>query len=237
MPAPLILARMGRIHRFADFRRCRRADPSRLPASIDEGNAKKARYQGYYSRSPWSKASAYRRSQSEGQGGSHRGGSSTNSSPFLLICLFLIGAVFAATLLWLRSDGAQANAAAPLAFVSPTDRERATFGFCHQGGGINCIVDGDTLYYQGVKIRIADIDTPETHEPRCPEEARKGSTATRRLHALLNAGAFSLEPIDRDEDVHGRKLRILTRGGESLGGVLVGEGLARWYAGGRQPWC
>ena len=38
-------------------------------------------------------------------------------------------------------------------------------------------------------------------------------------------------------DRYGRKLRILTRGGESLGAVLVHEGLARYYEGGRRPWC
>lgn len=122
--------------------------------------------------------------------------------------------------------------------VSPTgDREIASFGFCHEGGGTNCVVDGDTIYYHGTKIRIADIDTPETHEPRCGEEAALGAKATQRLHALVNAGPFTLQQIDRDEDVYGRKLRILTRGGESLGETLVDEGLARWYEGGRQPWC
>lgn len=117
------------------------------------------------------------------------------------------------------------------------DALRASFGLCHTGGGTNCVVDGDTFWFRGEKIRIADIDTPETHPPRCADEAAKGRAATLRLHALLNAGAFSLEPIDRDGDVYGRKLRVVTRGGQSLGGVLVSEGLARWYAGGRQPWC
>lgn len=120
---------------------------------------------------------------------------------------------------------------------SSTDSESASFGFCHEGGGYNCVVDGDTLYYQGTKIRIADIDTPETHPPRCAEEGRLGSDATRRLQELVNAGPFSLKSIDRDEDPYGRKLRVVTRDGESLGGVLVGEGLARWYGSGRRGWC
>jgi endonuclease YncB( thermonuclease family) len=57
------------------------------------------------------------------------------------------------------------------------------------------------------------------------------------LQALVNAGPFSLKNIDRDEDRYGRKLRILVRGGQSLGEILVGEGLARRYEGGREPWC
>lgn len=120
---------------------------------------------------------------------------------------------------------------------SASDTESASFSFCHNGGGTNCVVDGDTIYYRGAKIRIADIDTPETHGPRCPAEAERGAAATRRMQELVNAGPFTLESIDRDEDRYGRKLRILTRGGESLGAVLVDEGLARYYAGGRRSWC
>jgi micrococcal nuclease len=126
------------------------------------------------------------------------------------------------------------------AMVSGTagkDVERASFGHCHTGGGTNCVVDGDTFWYAGRKIRIADIDTPETHPPRCAEEARLGAAATDRLHSLLNSGPFSLQQIDRDQDKYGRSLRIVTRNGESLGGVLVNENLARWYQGGRRPWC
>lgn len=113
----------------------------------------------------------------------------------------------------------------------------ASFGMCHTGGGTNCVVFGDTFWMAGEKIRIADIDTPETHPPRCAEEARLGAAATARLRALLNVGPVTLERIDRDTDRYGRKLRVVTRGGESLGGVLVNEGLARWYGGGRRSWC
>lgn len=113
----------------------------------------------------------------------------------------------------------------------------ASFGLCHSGGGWNCVVDGDTFYHEGTKIRIADIDTPETHPARCAEEARLGEAATLRLRALLSAGPFTLAADDRDEDRHGRKLRVVMRDGESLGDTLVAEGLARPYAGGRRPWC
>lgn len=118
-----------------------------------------------------------------------------------------------------------------MSLASVSDSESASFGLCHSGGGYNCVVDGDTLYYKGTKIRIADIDTPETHDAMCESEAQRGNAATGRLHALVNAGSFTLapNPDGRDEDRYGRKLRIVTRGGESLGGVLVDEGLARWY--------
>lgn len=113
----------------------------------------------------------------------------------------------------------------------------APFGRCHVGGGHNCVVDGDTLYLEGVKIRIADIDAPETHDYRCPGEKALGDRATDRLYQLVNGGAVTLVPITRDEDGYGRKLRIVKVAGVSVGETLVGEGLARWYGSGRRSWC
>jgi endonuclease YncB( thermonuclease family) len=117
------------------------------------------------------------------------------------------------------------------------DTEAASFVFCHNNGGTNCVVDGDTIWYRGTKIRIADIDTPETHQPKCPAEAKLGAAATRRVLQLVNAGPSTLQSINRDEDRYGRKLRILTRGGKSLGDIWVEEGLTRCYKGGRRSWC
>ena len=111
------------------------------------------------------------------------------------------------------------------------------FTFCHAGGGTNCVVDGDTFYLAGEKIRIADIDAPETHDYRCAEELERGQAATRRLQDLLSSGAVRLASIDRDRDAYGRKLRTVEVNGAGVGEALVGEGLARWYAGGRRGWC
>ena len=122
------------------------------------------------------------------------------------------------------------------AFVEPSS-VRVSFGYCHTGGGTNCVVDGDTIWFNGQNIRIADIDAPETHEPRCPEELALGNQATQRLHALVNSGAVTLENIGRDTDRFGRKLRVVLVDGSSVGGALVDEGLARWYEGGKRPWC
>ena len=120
---------------------------------------------------------------------------------------------------------------------SPSERGPAQFGLCFTGGGVNCVVDGDTFWMDGERIRIADIDAPETHPPRCAAEADLGQRATLRLRELLNDGPVELETADRDLDQYGRKLRIITRNGESLGLRLVQEGLARNWTGSRQPWC
>jgi len=101
------------------------------------------------------------------------------------------------------------------------------------------VVDGDTIWLEGVKIRVADIDAPETHPPRCTVEANLGTRATQRLQELVNAGPFEVQqaPDGRDEDRYGRKLRVLVRDGQSLGDVLVSEGLVRRWTGRREPWC
>lgn len=128
-------------------------------------------------------------------------------------------------------------AAEPLSLVAESAGVRAQFDFCHTGGGTNCVVDGDTIWLQGQNIRIADIDAPETHEPLCPEEKALGDRATQRLLQLVNSGTVTLEPIDRDEDRFGRKLRIVKVDRVSVGDTLVDEGLARWYRGGKRSWC
>lgn len=113
-----------------------------------------------------------------------------------------------------------------------------TFRMCGRPPHQNCVIDGDTFYFDRQSVRIADIDTPETNPARCNHEAELGARATRRLHELLNAGPFTLAQSGaRDRDQYGRQLRIVLRDGKSLGAVLVAEGLARRWTGRRQPWC
>jgi len=123
------------------------------------------------------------------------------------------------------------------AFISHDGSYAAVFTFCPSGGGTNCVVDGDTFWFHGEKYRIADIDAPETHPPRCAAEASLGNRATDRLQALLNDGAFQLRAADRETDRYGRQLRIVMRDGQSLGGILISEGLAREWIGYREAWC
>ena len=133
---------------------------------------------------------------------------------------------------------AASSAAALTSALSGGKPVSARFTICGHAKRIDCMVDGDTFWMAGTKIRIADIDTPETHPPRCAREGRLGQAATVKMQALLNAGPFTLTPIKRDVDRYGRKLRIVERNGESLGAVLVRHGLARRYGGGkRSPWC
>jgi endonuclease YncB( thermonuclease family) len=114
---------------------------------------------------------------------------------------------------------------------------RASFSYCKWGGGTNCVVDGDTFYVDGAKVRIADIDAPETHDYRCASELELGERAARQLQALLNSGAVTMSSIDRDRDRYGRLLRNVSVNGQDVGETLISAGVARAYAGGRRPWC
>ena len=122
--------------------------------------------------------------------------------------------------------------------LTGTKVAKATFRKCEGGNRTTCVVDGDTLWIRGAKIRIADIDTPEVSEPKCASELGLGQRATSRLIELVNQAPFELHAWPgHDEDRYGRKLRILIRNGKSLGDILVSEGLSRTWSGRRQPWC
>jgi len=125
----------------------------------------------------------------------------------------------------------------PEAGAGGGDVAHARFDRCSGPVRVNCVVDGDTFWMDGEKIRIADLNAPEVSSPKCASEARAGARATDALIVQLNAGPFALERIDRDEDRYGRKLRRVTRGGESVGEAMVGAGVARWYGEGRRGWC
>lgn len=115
---------------------------------------------------------------------------------------------------------------------------RVTFQICGQIWPRNCVIDGDTIRYNGESIRLEDINAPETHKSSCAAEKALGDRATRRLTQLMNEGPFELVHNGGDnKDKYGRKLRILERNGRSLGDILVAEGLARRWVGYRRSWC
>lgn len=104
---------------------------------------------------------------------------------------------------------------------------------CPAGPRDNCVHDGDTIWVEGEKIRIADIDTPEL-KGRCPYETRLAIAARDRLLELLRADyRIHREGVDR----YGRTLAVITVNGRSIGDTLVSEGLARTWSGRREPWC
>ena len=109
----------------------------------------------------------------------------------------------------------------------------AALAICPPGPRDNCTVDGDTLWWKGEKIRIADIDTPEI-DGKCAYEKQTAIRARNRLATLLG-GKFRIHREGQDR--YGRTLAIITVNGRSVGDMLVSEGLARTWTGRREPWC
>lgn len=96
------------------------------------------------------------------------------------------------------------------------------------------VTDGDTIRCGDERIRIENIDTPELLGAKCPQEALWAAEARDRLTELLAPG-FAVHRTGRDR--YGRTLARLSVQGRDVGAVLVAEGLARPYDGGRKPWC
>ncbi len=96
------------------------------------------------------------------------------------------------------------------------------------------IIDGDTIAIGSERVRILNVDTPETFRPRCEAELVAGLKAKERLAELLRAGPVG---IDRHgEDRYRRTLARLSVGGRDVGSVLIAEGLALPWKDGRAAW-
>jgi endonuclease YncB( thermonuclease family) len=98
-----------------------------------------------------------------------------------------------------------------------------------QGKRVTCVVDGDTVWIAGEKIRIAEIDAPEING-RCPAERALALRARWRLVELLRERGTRFERVG--EDRYGRTLATFG----SIPEQLIKEGLAqRWPR--RKGWC
>ena len=121
----------------------------------------------------------------------------------------------------------------------------AALAFPAHAASIN-IIDGDTLSIDGTRIRIVEIDTPETYKSRCENELVLGLKAKERLRALVDQGPVHYEANGTDR--YGRTLaRVyidLDSGPVDVGETLMTEGFALPYRPGAedklrrlQVWC
>jgi endonuclease YncB( thermonuclease family) len=104
------------------------------------------------------------------------------------------------------------------------------------------VIDGDTVDIDGVRVRIENIDTPETYRYRCVAELVLGMRAKQRLMDLLRDSKVSYEGTKKDR--FGRTLAVVYANGVDVGETLIADGLAvRWKAGPRAKaermaaWC
>lgn len=111
----------------------------------------------------------------------------------------------------------------------------ADIGICGDARRVTCVVDGDTLWWHGERLRLIGIDTPESHSPKCRVQSPLAGAATDRLVELLNGGTPSIERLGKD--IYRRTLARITVAGRDIGQVLVDEGFARVYVPGERAWC
>lgn len=105
---------------------------------------------------------------------------------------------------------------------------------CPPGPRDNCIVDGDTLWLGGEKMRLVDVDTPEMRGA-CPAERALARRARLKLAEHLASGDVTIQR--RGQDSYGRTLVLISVDGRSVGDLLVADDLARPWTGHRDPWC
>lgn len=100
---------------------------------------------------------------------------------------------------------------------------------------VTCVVDGDTFWYHGEKMRLLDVDTPAV-DGACPHEQQLAAQATDLLLALLTSGIVSISRHGFD-DYQRTLVRVKTRDGR-VGPTLLAQELADPFGDGIRPnWC
>ncbi len=108
------------------------------------------------------------------------------------------------------------------------------------------VIDGDTVearvhVWMGhelvTRIRLKDVDAPEM-SGACGLERERAIAARDRLDALVRGPGIVLAEV-RPDKYFGRVVaRIVMADGRDAGAMLLAEGLARPYRGGRRDnWC
>ncbi len=121
----------------------------------------------------------------------------------------------------------------PLLLALATPAAAEPWPVCHRGQPkAACVVDGDTLWLAGEKIRLVRIDAPEASHPRCPAEQALAARATAALAEILGAGPVTIER--RGVDRYGRTLATVRAGGADAGEEMMRRGLAQEWPG---DWC
>lgn len=100
------------------------------------------------------------------------------------------------------------------------------------------VIDGDSITVDGHEWRLMGFDTPEFADAKCEAEHRAGLFAKRRLTELIAAAQRIEVKFSGTVDRHKRALGDLLLDGRNVREVMIAEGYARPYDGGRvKDWC
>ncbi|MFP5076601.1 thermonuclease family protein [Rhizobium sp. YIM 134829] len=102
---------------------------------------------------------------------------------------------------------------------------------------VTCVVDGDTVWVDGVKMRLLDIDAPEMHG-QCQAETQRANEAADRLMTLMDSG-FAIEDSGQKDRTSDRRalVRVRLGNGQDAGAMLMREGLAQPWPNKGNVWC
>ena len=112
---------------------------------------------------------------------------------------------------------------------------------------VDYIFDGDTFAAAvkieqdisiTVRVRLINVDTPELNGA-CTKEISMAAQAKERLATLLPIGStVNLQNVKDDKYLGRIDANVILSDGRDVGEILVKEGLARRYGGGkRASWC
>lgn len=108
------------------------------------------------------------------------------------------------------------------------------FPICGAGKRITCVVDGDTFWLNGEKLRPEGFDAPEMGLPNCPGPAAGAEASRAALQQLLSQGRIGIE---RHGISYNRRLARVTVDGVDIATPMIASGHARRYVPGEKPWC
>ena len=112
---------------------------------------------------------------------------------------------------------------------------------------VDYVLDGDTFAARvlldeditiTVRVRLADVDTPEING-KCEREIEMALRARDRLAELLPVGTMvDLRDVTDDKYLGRIDARVFTSDGRDVSRILINEKLGRPYDGGRRDsWC
>lgn len=122
----------------------------------------------------------------------------------------------------------------PARAIPAVSGEGLAMPLCSGRNRVTCIVDGDTIWVRGEKIRLEGFNTPEM-KGQCKRESDLAKQAQRRLRELLDGVPFSISRSGTDR--FGRTLATIRTAEGDVGKVLIREGLAHVWRGRQENWC
>ena len=114
----------------------------------------------------------------------------------------------------------------------------ATVDYVYDGDTIAAVAHVENGTDVNVRVRLANVDTPEMHGA-CESETKRANAARERLVQLVPRGTVvELKNIKDDKYVGRIDANVILPDGRDVGRVLINEKHGRPYGGGKRAgWC